>query len=1472
MSNGRRRSGPNPRIPRAGNPTSPAGTVGGITVRPGLPSRPPLRPRGPKPIGNLFDAGRPGDPVVRAEDLLALRIERRNLTIQPGDAGKAPRLVKSSGRGAGYLILHFPPQAITEEAFYEQKPAGTKTQNELAEADTGGEYGDVSDEAPADEQISTSEEPREPPIRARAAGESRIVFRVPADFDIPYTLEGVLTACRELALRVPNNALPPPARRFAIHLDKLFQAGRLSKVSPAVRAALASFATRSAIVAGRGDEATLRLRHMAGGVAMKPLPRRARPVVPGIRRAKPPRPHRPSSVETAIELPWHLIVAPHAGERWRHADAPVHSSATGHTELWHSRLVAPDKDGNAVEPPAADSRRTLRAVWARSRDPHQNAANAPPMSDAHTFPGGGDIPDPDNYPFRAPLNDFDRYQFVHLSSNFTQSNYLPLPVQTNLLMLSALGGWLDSRGGWEPPGLSVEEWVHRASMARDHYVRVVYRGFLYPFGHRVSLVKVTERKFHQSGSRNNPLHGNPAYLRQRMFIVVREPVRRYDGPEYAGLGNTSGSRIYSHQFPFSSVRILTRVTPDIDPPETAPSRVVKRKRFFKWLQEVPGEYYGQLMFWPHTSTQPFRFQCVATDLDGRPVAFDLPMVFMDNTLACPRTSVNGSLQPDFGRGEFFARVARAEYTSRDALREVPMKRQRIALAPSLKSGDTSVQADSVVFSGEAEENNAALRSASDGLNRPLFFPKVDSLRAQIAPLAHLTQSAAGNKLEWDPVYQQHGFGTSANPTVNAGQVFISVVEESGMAQLDFSSQGDRSGGFVQPNLMPRALSRIAGPVMSDVAQFRLGQMPGGSGFPASGDSPIPALEDLPLPLIFGCIPLGDIISLVADIGEAPAKVPKFVSEAGTALEDFINALGRAYGLVAGLHAQAGSLAEGTVQSFVATGTDLASQAQALPAAQIAAVQSALAQVESVIVQVRTAAGAIAGLPFDDPAKAAALAALSTAAAGARPAVAALITTANASVGGVSLPAGLRQSLLSLGQQLDDTLADLEQFESVVNAATALYDALHAVIGNAGQLPALLEDAAALTALLELVKTRVDQLGAALGDFRLLDGTPRAVLLNALGAIGEVLGTVTNIVEMLTGDELTIRFDWNPEIKHWTLSGGTDDASRDDVIFRANDRKGFLVAVEAKVKKNGQSAPKISVVCGLKQFDLVLIAPASFLELNFEKIEFSVDSAAKMDVDVLLTDIKFVGPLSFVETLRDLIPLDGFSDPPYLDITAQGIDAGFNVALPGISVGVMSLNNLSLGAGFTVPFIGQPLSVRFNFCTREQPFTLTVYMFGGGGFLGVTLDPHGVQILEASFEFGASLSIDFGVASGGVHVMAGIYYRMEADAASLTGYFRLGGHVDVLGLISASIELYLELCYEFESGKCTGKAELTIEISVFVFSGSVTITCERKFAGSNGDPTFRDMMGPDPSLSLTDELATIDETSRYPWREYCEAFA
>jgi hypothetical protein len=82
---------------------------------------------------------------------------------------------------------------------------------------------------------------------------------------------------------------------------------------------------------------------------------------------------------------------------------------------------------------------------------------------------------------------------------------------------------------------------------------------------------------------------------------------------------------------------------------------------------------------------------------------------------------------------------------------------------------------------------------------------------------------------------------------------------------------------------------------------------------------------------------------------------------------------------------------------------------------------------------------------------------------------------------------------------------------------------------------------------------------------------------------------------------------------------------------------------------------------------------------------------------------------------------------------------------------------------------------------------------------------------------------------------------------------------VLGLISASIELYMELVYQFDTGKMLGRATITVEVDVLFFSGSVRISAERQFAGSNGDPSFREILGAEDGTSPA-------------WAHYCHAFA
>ena len=621
------------------------------------------------------------------------------------------------------------------------------------------------------------------------------------------------------------------------------------------------------------------------------------------------------------------------------------------------------------------------------------------------------------------------------------------------------------------------------------------------------------------------------------------------------------------------------------------------------------------------------------------------------------------------------------------------------------------------------------------------------------------------------------------------------------------------------------------------------------------------------PLLFGCIPLGGLVKEIS--GAAGLKeMPNFVTEAlqeGEALFNNLGQLDKLDDVLVGLVQKA---AQAVITQAINTAFKSVAQQLSVLDTQTAALE---AQAQDVVT---AAAGAASALGSAGPAVLANPLQLQAALDPLQQALQTLADALFARDAVLKIPGadGLTNATLQVVrqqialvqqriQQVQNTLADFSRIPAVITQAQAAFAALTQVLVTPDQLKALLT-AGTLGPLLTTLNGALGGVAVALRPLQLIEGAVKSTLLSLIDSLDPVLSAIDKLLpllESLVGDEIVVRFAFNPTLKPFSLGGIPN-------LFFPHDPKGFVVAVEARVKKTG-GAPVAKVRCALTHFDLNLLGDdkSGFIKLEFEKIEFSADSSLKTNVDVGFSGIHFIGVLSFVESLRSLIPLDGFTDPPSLTIDEHGIDAQFSVALPNLAVGVMSLTNLSLGAGFTVPFIGQPLSVRFFFCSREAPFNLTVSLFGGGGFFGICIDPHGVQKLEASFEFGAAIAIDFGVASGGVHVMAGIYFKMEPSKASLTGYFRLGGYVDVLGLISASIELYMDLTYIFDEGKCVGHATLTIEVHVLFFSASVQISAERKFAGSSGDPSFAALMGPDDDGVITSE-------TRYAWRDYCEAFA
>lgn len=361
-----------------------------------------------------------------------------------------------------------------------------------------------------------------------------------------------------------------------------------------------------------------------------------------------------------------------------------------------------------------------------------------------------------------------------------------------------------------------------------------------------------------------------------------------------------------------------------------------------------------------------------------------------------------------------------------------------------------------------------------------------------------------------------------------------------------------------------------------------------------------------------------------------------------------------------------------------------------------------------------------------------------------------------------------------------------------------------------------------------------------------------VLADLLTDLGDFMDLAEDIGRFAKGlaqssAEIRFRYSWSPVLnKAWPAT--------DPVLRLAPDSLQF--AVEGRASGKGRMG--IRALAELRDFSLELPPGGPLVRAAFDHACFASGSGGKAEIDVVFGKVEFLGALSFVEDVTSLIPLDGFSDPPTLDVTAEGLSAGYTLALPNLALGVFTLSNLSLGADLQVPFFGKSVTYGFTFCTREHPFTLAVAFIGGGGWLGLRLSPEGLDVLELGLEAGAVLAVDLGVASGSVSAMLGIYLRLEGDAGSLTGYFRIRGELDVLGLVSASVELYMALTYNFATGKMTGEAMVTVEVDVALYTGRVRIRARREFSGHRKDPSFADMM------------AVTSGTSP-AWAEYCGAY-
>jgi hypothetical protein len=779
--------------------------------------------------------------VRRPDDLLVFDLVFENLEL----SGEPPRLIRTDPDAPALFVVEFPPQSFGEQAFL-----------------------DVADPGEVDD------DPKEPIVgplaaaRIRMAGRSRVALQMPSDTtSLGYSLVDILAALRTWPMRLDVIAAPDPglvadrpwlramtagdgwratttslvagleergaagiarplaqaARRVGGLAAEALAAGRTRGLESRLNQAMAAELDRLAPRFPQLDEAGGRdigLAALALGAARALATSRGRfeldasqlgPILKILLT-----PHEPSPSVTALELPYRLLLSPIESPHWRHSDTQVEHA--GRTELWHTRLAT--RAGTA----GPDGTSKVRAIWSPDY----------PI-DAETIMGLVDPPKP----FRMSLDPLDRQMLVKLMAGFGERvdrrhAFVPRPSIAKRLILSSLGGLLDSEGSWNPRpgGVDLEQWRHVASLGRDHYVRVVYAGFLCPFGHAASLVKVTERKFESLGG--DPATQRIAALRQRFFIVVREHVRTYDGSNHVHDGNT---------FPFTSVEILSHATPNLAPPGVGESELKKTA--------ASGPIYGptpsgdvvphRSVFWPMVPAGDFPFDIAVTDLCGNRVTFSMPLLFVGDVANDERADAVRKAYDDAGT------VAR---------RTADLGGVSICFAPRLQGepdpkGDPRLPAASIVF------------DAGDVLSKSRFhanfYPEIEEADVGIRAVQRLLgKTDAVVPMRYADVYRDHAF----KPGQNKGEVFLQTVDD---YPLDFGggagqAKSDALGALATPSMAIQGLSRVMGPAAD------LGSVTSATFNPAS------FFKDAK---ILGGIPLASLLSTVP--GLTGANVPKMLS-------------------------------------------------------------------------------------------------------------------------------------------------------------------------------------------------------------------------------------------------------------------------------------------------------------------------------------------------------------------------------------------------------------------------------------------------------------------------------------------------------------------------------------------------------------------------------------------------------------------
>ncbi|MBB3693170.1 hypothetical protein [Sphingomonas sp. BK580] len=347
----------------------------------------------------------------------------------------------------------------------------------------------------------------------------------------------------------------------------------------------------------------------------------------------------------------------------------------------------------------------------------------------------------------------------------------------------------------------------------------------------------------------------------------------------------------------------------------------------------------------------------------------------------------------------------------------------------------------------------------------------------------------------------------------------------------------------------------------------------------------------------------------------------------------------------------------------------------------------------------------------------------------------------------------------------------------------------------------------------------------------------------------------------------------PEIKTLLLAGGppTVEMNWSGIELKATpaDKPVFVPDDASSLSiKVVNTSTKSETTCTLGGFGLNMPPGEPLINVHFSGLEYRQVLGETPTLKVGNLTATLVGKLALLQVLQERV---GLGDKlPNVHVTASQADATFQLPVPDVQAFSFVMSNLLFSAGLTVPFTPDPVALRLGFASREKPFTLTVLMFGGGGYVDLELTYQGLRRLEISLQFGAAIALNLGVAKAEVHAFGGIRYALLPDrSVSLTGYIQIGGSVELLGLISVAIELRVELDYRSDNS-LVGRAKLVIAVDLTLYSHRFELDSGewRIFGGPAGHARLR----ASPRRFVETAALEDDAPGLEAWQAYRRNFA